>query len=407
MHRTVRLAACVGVVATMVVGCSVLPFGRCEVVITERVLPAPAGDRAGETLLVAGTKLNGIVVYEVRSPGHAARVAALAPEDLGGPVDRAWLEVEGSRPYVVSPTGRVLVFNPFTGRSSALAELGVLDEPSVGSGGGLLFVADRARLFQVSVPSGLPTVVTGLPGSATGPVVPLPGGGVATLVRQGEGTAVALVATGASAGARTVPLPAEDRWTSLSIGARGELLAGGPDRVAVVDVASASSLVTVPPHGADRASASGGTRLVDVPGEHLVAVGDQVWSGGPAGQVDRLDGDGRQRASATTVSCGDDQVPVPVAGAGSVWAAVDRDNVVGRIDPETGWLVARIAVPLPVSGEAAVYRVVGGDRTAWVLDEAGGGVHELDLERNVARVVPLPGPPDAVVDAAMIAMPGG
>jgi streptogramin lyase len=132
-----------------------------------------------------------------------------------------------------------------------------------------------------------------------------------------------------------------------------------------------------------------------------------VWSGGPAGQVDRLDGDGRQRASATTVSCGDDQVPVPVAGAGSVWAAVDRDNVVGRIDPETGWLVARIAVPLPVSGEAAVYRVVGGDRTAWVLDEAGGGVHELDLERNVARVVPLPGPPDAVVDAAMIAMPGG
>ncbi len=389
------MAALAAVLAGLVPACSALPFGRCEVVVSERQLATPDG-RRGETLLVAGTKLDGVVLYEVRSPGEASRVAALAPDDLGGRVDRAWLAPDGNRPYVVSPAGRVLAVNPFTGRSSTIAELGALEAPAVATRGGALFVADGTRLFQVAVPAGLPVVVTGLPGRATGPVVPV-SDGVAVLVHRGAGAAVAFVPTGSRSPARTAALPGEaSAWTSLTSDPTGAgVVAGGPDRVARVDQGAASTSVTAP---------DGAVESVDAPGDHLVVVGDRLWSGGPAGRIDRFDPGTLTVASTTTVAC-DDEVPTPVAGAGSVWAAVDRDDVVGRLDPETGTLLARLSVPLPPRGEAARYRVVGGSATAWVVDEEGGGVYELDTDRNQARAVPLPGPPDAVADAVVVELP--
>lgn len=396
MGRLGRVAACWVLVAAMAVACSAVPFGRCSLDVAERSLP-PAGDRRSESLLLAGLKPGGVVLYEARADGDATRVAALNGDDLGGPVDRAWLAVDGARPYVVAGSGRVLAVNPFSGRSSAIAELGPLDQPHLATRHGALVVADGARLFQVGLPSGLPVVVTGLPGSAFGPLAVIPEG-VATLVRQGDRAAVAVVPAGSRSPARTVALPGSaDGWTALVARGDGTLVAGGADGVA--RVAPSSSL---PLPGADPA---GGPTVVGSPGAHLAVVGERVWSGGPGGQVDRLDA-GLEVATSATVQCGDAAAPVPVAGAGSVWAAVDHEDVVARIDPDTGRLLGRLAVPL-ARGGGSRYRVVGGSATAWVVDEATGGVYELDPVAGAARHVALPGPPDAAADAVVLALPAG
>ena len=398
MGRWGRAAICWLLVAVAVPACSAVPFGRCDLDVADRSLP-PGGDRRSESLLLAGVKPGGVVLYEARAGGDASRVAVLADDELGGPADRTRLVVDGARPYVVSGGGRVLAVNPVSGHTSPIAELGSLDHPSVAVRSGALFVADGARLFQVGLPSGLPVVVTGLPGSAIGPAGVVPEG-VATLVRQGDRASVAVVPAGSRSPARTVALPGSaDDWTALVAGVDGTLVAGGPGGVARVVSPAASSL---PVFGTEGAA---GPTVVGSPGAHLARVGERVWSGGPDGRVDRLDA-GLEVASSTTVQCADASAPVPVAGAGSVWAAVDRDDVVARIDPDTGRLLGRLALPL-AKGGGSRYRVVGGTTTAWVADEATGAVYELDPVAGAARHVALPGPPDGVVGAVVVSLPDG
>ena len=73
---------------------------------------------------------------------------------------------------------------------------------------------------------------------------------------------------------------------------------------------------------------------------------------------------------------------VIVAGFGSVWVASSAENVVVRVEPKTGRVIARIPVgPSPkfmAAGEGAV----------WVQNRADGSVTRIDpaTNRETARI---------------------
>ena len=102
---------------------------------------------------------------------------------------------------------------------------------------------------------------------------------------------------------------------------------------------------------------------------------------------------GRERSSASRSS---PFAPRSIAaGAGAVWVTGPVDDVVARLDPSTGRVVATIDVARGASGVAA------GEGAVWVASALDRVVSRIDPRTNeVVAVIPVDGAPREVAVGA-------